>query len=131
MLRIGRMIRSAKMNATTPPKLIPPFHNTAARGTLPIEHTKLTTATIGPTSGPPDTGQHRVVGEEEALPEAHRYPRGDGAGDQQSGDDVAPDRGPLHHEGVRDRGEPPRRGQPPPERTYPTRSPRPGPSPSR
>src|ERR1700733_12876491 len=52
MFRIGRMIRSAKMNETTPPKLIPPFHSTAASGTLPIEQTKLTTATIGPTSGP-------------------------------------------------------------------------------
>lgn len=30
------MIRSAKMNATTPPKLIPPFHSTAASGTLPM-----------------------------------------------------------------------------------------------
>ena len=46
------MIRSAKMNATTPPKLMPPFHSTAASGTLPIEQTKLTTATSGPTSGP-------------------------------------------------------------------------------
>src|SRR5437764_463659 len=40
------------MNDTTPPKLIPPFHSTAASGTLPIEQAKLTTATIGPTSGP-------------------------------------------------------------------------------
>ena len=53
------MIRSAKMNDTTPPKLMPPFQRTAASGTLPIEHTKLTTATIGPTIGPqigPSTG---------------------------------------------------------------------------
>ena len=35
------MIRSAKMNATTPPKLIPPVHSTTARGTFPIEQTKL------------------------------------------------------------------------------------------
>ena len=46
------MMRSAKMNATTPPKLIPPFHSTPARGTLPIEQTKLTTLTIGPMIGP-------------------------------------------------------------------------------
>src|SRR6267378_3169562 len=39
MLRIGRTIRSAKMNEITPPKLMPPFHSTAASGTLPIEHT--------------------------------------------------------------------------------------------
>src|SRR6266542_17612 len=52
MLRTGRTIRSAKMNATTPPKLMPPFHRTAASGTLPIEQTNETTATSGPTSGP-------------------------------------------------------------------------------
>src|SRR6266568_7431524 len=52
MSRIGRMIRSAKMKLTTPPKLIPPLHSTAASGTLPTEQTKLTTETNGPTSGP-------------------------------------------------------------------------------
>ena len=46
------MIRSAKMNATTPPKLIPPFHSTTASGTFPIEHTNEMTATTGPISGP-------------------------------------------------------------------------------
>ncbi len=46
------MIRSAKMNATTPPKLIPPFHSTTASGTLPTEQTKEITATAGPISGP-------------------------------------------------------------------------------
>src|SRR3954468_5204481 len=40
------------MKLTTPPKLIPPLHNTAASGTLPTEHTKLTIATNGPTRGP-------------------------------------------------------------------------------
>src|SRR3954447_13344356 len=52
MTMIGMMIKSAKMNDTTPPKLIPPFHNTAASGTLPIEQTNATTATMGPMSGP-------------------------------------------------------------------------------
>ena len=46
------MIRSAKMNAITPPKLMPPFHSTAASGTLPTEQTKLKTATSGPMIGP-------------------------------------------------------------------------------
>jgi len=46
------MIRSAKMKATTPPKLIPPFQSTAASGTLPTEQTNETIATSGPTSGP-------------------------------------------------------------------------------
>src|SRR6266498_5449600 len=52
MLRIGSTTRSAKMNAITPPKLIPPFHSTAASGTLPIEQTNDSIATSGPTSGP-------------------------------------------------------------------------------
>jgi hypothetical protein len=52
MVRIGRISRSAKRNATTPPKLMPPFHSTAANGTLPIEQTKLRIDTIGPTIGP-------------------------------------------------------------------------------
>ncbi len=46
------MIRSAKMKATTPPKLIPPFHTTTASGTFPIEQTNETMATTGPMSGP-------------------------------------------------------------------------------
>ena len=40
------------MKAITPPKLMPPFQRTAARGTFPIEQTKEMTATSGPTSGP-------------------------------------------------------------------------------
>jgi len=45
-------IRSAKMKATTPPKLMPPFHSTAASGMLPTEQTNEMTATSGPTIGP-------------------------------------------------------------------------------
>src|ERR1700693_2505915 len=52
MSRMGRMIRSAKMKLTTPPKLMPPLHKTAAKGTLPTEQTKLKIDTNGPTSGP-------------------------------------------------------------------------------
>src|SRR5438034_2065817 len=52
MSRMGRMIRSAKIKLTTPPKLMPPFQSTAASGTLPTEQTKLTIATRGPTRGP-------------------------------------------------------------------------------
>ena len=44
------MIRSAKMNEITPPKEMPPAHNDAARGTLPIEQTKLMMAMNGPTT---------------------------------------------------------------------------------
>src|SRR5258707_15758648 len=52
MLRIGSRIRSENRKATTPRKLIPPPHRTAARGTLPTEQTKEITATIGPINGP-------------------------------------------------------------------------------
>jgi len=44
MFRIGSTIRSANRNASTPANEIPPDHNTAAKGTLPTEHTKLSTA---------------------------------------------------------------------------------------
>src|SRR5215208_4312073 len=52
MFNTGKTIRSAKMKAITPPKLIPPFHRIAAKGTLPMEHTNESTATSGPTRGP-------------------------------------------------------------------------------
>ena len=38
------------MKAITPAKPIPPDHSTAARGALPTEQTKLSTAIRGPTS---------------------------------------------------------------------------------
>ena len=46
------MIRSAKMKLITPPKLMPPFQSTTARGTLPTEQTKLSIEMTGPISGP-------------------------------------------------------------------------------
>src|SRR5229473_5259786 len=52
MFRMGMMSRSAKMNEITPPKLIPPFHSTAASGTFPTEQMKLSSEITGPTSGP-------------------------------------------------------------------------------
>ena len=42
-------MRSAKMNAITPPNEMPPVHSAAASGTLPMEHTKLMIAMKGPT----------------------------------------------------------------------------------
>ena len=38
------------MKAMTPPNEIPPFHNDAASGTLPMEQTKLMIAMNGPTT---------------------------------------------------------------------------------
>jgi len=48
---MGSTMRSAKMNAVTPAKLMPPFHSTAASGTLPIEHKNEITATNGHPEG--------------------------------------------------------------------------------
>src|ERR1700759_4013312 len=90
MKRSGSEIRSAKTNATTPPKLIPSCHSAAASGTLPTEQTKLMIATNGPMRafsirvwgpgarekhGPPDAGRHRGRGE---------------AGRDEADDDLAP-----------------------------------------
>ena len=109
------MMRSAKMKLTTPPKLIPPFQSTAASGTLPMEQTKLMTATNGPTIGPQILLEQRVPAEEETLPERVRHPGGERPGDQQAEHDVAQDGRPLHHEHVRHRGEAGRRAQPLPQ----------------
>src|SRR5216684_7049102 len=52
MFTIGKMMRSAKRKLITPPKLMPPFHKTAARGTFPTEQTKLSIEITGPINGP-------------------------------------------------------------------------------
>ena len=108
------MIRSAKMKASTPPKLMPPFQSTAASGTFPIEQTKLSIATSGPISGPQNFASVGWSLEEEALPERVGHPGRERAGDQQAAEDVAPDGGPVHDEVVRRRGEALRRAEAPP-----------------
>src|SRR6266498_2223269 len=113
MIRIGMMIRSAKMNDTTPPKLIPPFHSTAARGALPMEQTKVTTATSGADQRTPQLRGERVVGEEQVLPERLGDPGACGAGDEQADGQVTQDRRPFHDEVVADRGDSGRRREPP------------------
>jgi hypothetical protein len=53
LLSTWRIFTAAHVNeATTPPKLIPPFHSTAASGMFPTEHTKEIIATKGPIIGP-------------------------------------------------------------------------------
>ena len=100
------MIRSAKMKLTTPPKLIPPFHRTPAKGTLPIEHTKVTTATRGPITGPQSLASEGMAGQEQMPPEPIRDPGADRPGEQQADDDVAQHGRPFHDEDVRHRREP-------------------------
>src|SRR5215472_6568765 len=106
MLRMGRMIRSAKMKLITPPKLIPPFHSTAASGTFPTEQTKLIIEMKGPISGP-ELVQRGVVGQEERTPEAFRYPGCERASDQEAQPKVDVEAVDVHVEVVRDGGESP------------------------
>ena len=100
------MIRSAKMNASTPPKLIPPFHSTAARGTLPIEQTNDSIATSGPISGPQMVASAPWCWRNRPCQKEFGDPGGERTGDQQAAEDIDPDGGPVHHEVVADRGEP-------------------------
>ncbi len=79
------MIRSAKMKAITPPKLMPPRQRTAASGTFPTEQTKLKTATNGPISAPHisetrpwpwrNSFDHTELGTHEPSAPAMRNPR--------------------------------------------------------
>jgi len=49
--------------------------------------------------------------QEQPLPERHWHPRADRPGDQQARGEVLPDRGPLHDEYMRHRGDPIRRSE--------------------
>ncbi len=109
------MMRSAKMKLTTPPKLMPPFQSTAARGTLPTEQTKLTTATKGPINGPQTLLSSGCPSKNSMLPERGRHPGCERPGDEKPEQDIAQDGRPLHHEHVRHRGEAGRRAQPLPQ----------------
>ena len=99
---IGSTIRSAKMNAITPPKLMPPDQRTAASGTLPTEQTKLRTAMSGPDDHVLD-GRHRPggVGQEERVEEVVAE-RGDEPGQQEAEGDLLPQHLPVAAEVVGD-----------------------------
>src|SRR6266508_796569 len=116
MSRIGSTISSAKMNAITPPKLITPFHSTAASGTLPIEQTNDTTATSGPTSGPTawPAADGRPGRSPARTPLGPRRPTPRRSAGQRR---VDPNRGPVYHEEVAGGGQPPGRAQPRPDRS--------------
>ena len=92
------VMRSPKMNAITPPKLMPPCQSAAAMGTLPIEQTKLMMAMNGPTMTFSQRGPEAVPGEEDAVPGLG----GDHDG-QESGDAVAEDEFAAQHREVGDR----------------------------
>ena len=100
------------MNAITPAKLIPPDQSTAARGALPTEQTKLSTAMIGPTitfsivliSGGASWMKRRV---EEVVAQ-----QADEAGEQEADRDLLPEHLPVAAEVVGDVGPGARRRQP-------------------
>src|SRR5258706_515969 len=109
MFRMGRMIRSAKLTPPHQEKLIPPVHSTTARGTFPIEHTKLITATSRPTSGPQTPAAVGVSGGEKGAPKTAGTP--------------PPDPPPPHTP------PPPHGENPPPEPPGEPAGPKPGPRP--
>src|SRR5260370_42605716 len=49
---MGKRVGWAKGKVIPPPKLMPPFHRTAASGTFPTEQTKLSIEITGPINGP-------------------------------------------------------------------------------
>src|SRR5258705_13735061 len=95
---------------------MPPFHSTAARGTLPIEQTNETIATMGPMIGPHSADsvgwsvmkkfRQNDSGTHAAMAPAMNNPRM-----------RSQDRRPLHDKHVRHRGEAPRGTDPPPKRS--------------
>src|SRR5436309_11618217 len=96
MSRIGRINRSAKTNEMTPPKLMPPFHNTAASGTLPMEQTKLITATSGPISGPQILASVGWSTKKKSCQNASGTHAAKAPAIRETADDVDPDAGPVH-----------------------------------
>ena len=88
------------MNAITPPKEMPPLHSAAARGTLPMEQTKLMMAMNGPDDGVLDTGPEPVPGDEDRLPDRRRHQHRQEPGHGVADDQLAPQHGEVGH-GVR------------------------------
>src|SRR6266851_6315911 len=105
MSRIGSTIRSARMKATTPPKLIPPFQSIAASGIFPTEQTNDTIATKGPIIGPQNFARigcvtkknerQKQLGTHTASAPARRSPHRN----------IKPNRRPVRHEVMTDRGQ--------------------------
>src|ERR1700755_1546032 len=116
MFRMGKMIRSAKMNAATPPKLSPPFHRTTASGTLPTEQTNDTIATTGPISGPQILAASGCPALKNARHNAAAPTARGGPAARTPDDQASQARRPLHHEHVGHRGVAAPGQQPPQER---------------
>ena len=89
----------------TPPKLMPPFHSTAASGTLPMEHTKDRTATSGPTKGPQKSASVGWPTRKKPCQKLCGYPGCECATDEQAAADIEPKGVPVHVEIVGDGGQ--------------------------
>ena len=100
------------MKAITPAKLRPPDHSTAASGTLPTEHTKLSTAMTGPMSAPQSVwtaagASSRKRPLKKSSPSSAMKP-----GQQEAREDLLPQHLPVAAEVVRHVGPGVGRGQP-------------------
>src|SRR6266704_4319019 len=116
MLRIGRMIRSAKMKAIAPPKLMPPFHSTAASGILPTEHTNEITATSGPTIGPHSLASNGWSTTKNDCQKSAGIQAASAPEIKKAACDVHPDRSHVHYEIMADRSKTHVRRDPLPKR---------------
>src|SRR5713101_4914716 len=104
MSRLGSTIRSARMKATTPPKLIPPFQSIAASGIFPTEQTNDTIATKGPIIGPQNFARIGCVTKKNE-PETIGYPYRQRSRQEEPHRNIKPNRRPVHHEVMTDRGQ--------------------------
>ena len=108
-------MRSAKMKAITPPKLMPPPHRAAASGTLPIEHTQLATAMNGPTMAFSSVVQKPWPWRNRAFQHVVRHQHGQQAGHRVADDQLLAQHGDVGHRvarGVRPGGRRPQLGAP-------------------
>ena len=120
MLSMGRMIRSAKMNA--PPEAHAALPRDPGEGHVADRADEAEKADNRADQRTPDLGQRGVVDEEEVPPEAVRYPRCYCACDEKAEDDVADDCRPLHDEDVRYPTSPPAWNEADPTCCLPRRS---------
>ena len=93
------------MNASTPPKLLPPFHNTAPEGNVSDRTDEGNDSDERPDDRPPQRSQDRMIGQEESFPEILRDPGGDCSSDHEAANDIHPYCGKIHDEVVSDGGQ--------------------------
>lgn len=93
------------MNATTPPKLMPPFHKTAANGTLLTEQTNDAIATTGPIIGPQIAARTGLSDKKKAFQNSFGT-QAPNAQRSKADRDILPNRSPIHDKVMTDGGKP-------------------------